>query len=305
MGDPTALLPMHVTFGASATAACIAEACTLPLDTAKVRLQLQSLAKANRATLKYKGPFHTVKTMVMEEGVVSLFNGLAPGLHRQFLFTGIRIGLYDQIKAVIVKDSEKQPLIVQRIGIAVLTSAVGITVANPADVLKVRRQALISANRKRLPKFSKFGTMKQYLEISKEEGFVAGLYKGFSANLVRNSIISASEIVSYGIAKDVFIGSMGFQDGMPVHLASGCFAGFMATAFGSPFDVIGTKVMQKRGPYAGLPISTVALQMMRNEGIFSFYKGFWPNFCRIGSFNILMWLSYEQIKKSIYNIGTS
>lgn len=98
---------------------------------------------------------------------------------------------------------------------------------------------------------------------------------------------------------------MGFQDGMPVHLASGCFAGFMATAFGSPFDVIGTKVMQKRGPYAGLPISTVALQMMRNEGIFSFYKGFWPNFCRIGSFNILMWLSYEQIKKSIYNIGTS
>ena len=30
---------------------------------------------------------------------------------------------------------------------------------------------------------------------------------------------------------------------------------------------------------------------------FSLLQGFIPNFARIGSFNIVLWMSYEQIKK--------
>ncbi len=38
------------------------------------------------------------------------------------------------------------------------------------------------------------------------------------------------------------------------------------------------------------------MNMLRQEGISAFYKGFVPNFARIGSFNIVLWLGYEQIR---------
>jgi Mitochondrial carrier protein len=108
-------------FLSGAVAACIAEATTLPLDTAKVnsehaacahcdmlsnsagkavvgikascacwsqvRLQLQTLVygadKSVHLPPKYRGPFQTVLKIVEEEGVRAPFKGLSPGLHRQ------------------------------------------------------------------------------------------------------------------------------------------------------------------------------------------------------------------------------
>ena len=65
---------------------------------------------------------------------------------------------------------------------------------------------------------------------------------------MRNSIISCTEILSYDLAKSTLTGPrFGLEDAMPAHLCSGFFAGFAATSLGSPADVIGTKVMQKRG----------------------------------------------------------
>ena len=286
-------LPLYLSFGISATAACLSEILTLPLDTAKVRLQLQSLACEHKGQLKYNGPLHTIRTMIAEEGVLSLFNGLTPGLHRQFLFTGLRLGLYDKLKETL--NAHEITTLGQRIGLAVLTSALAITVANPSDVLKVRYQAhnpTVPVKRRK----ARAGAFRQYVKISQSEGVVNGLYKGFAANLLRNSIISASEITSYEIAKKNFIEHLKFEDGIPVHLASGCTAGFVATVLGSPADVLGTKAMQKHGHYSGLTASQIAYKMAKNEGVLSFYKGFWPNFCRIGSFNIAMWFFYEQIK---------
>ena len=36
-----------------------------------------------------------------------------------------------------------------------------------------------------------------------------------------------------------------------------------------------------------------------NEGIFAFYRGFVPNFTRLGSWNVIMFLTLEQIKAAI------
>ena len=287
----TSVLPLHLSFASSASSACLAEILTLPLDTAKVRLQLQSLALGK--ALKYRGPFHTIRTIVKEEGFLSLFNGLTPGLHRSFIFTGIRLGLYDKVKqALEAGDSQSGITLGQRISLAVFTSAMAITLANPSDVLKVRYQAH-NPNARRVPRRSALG---QYLQITHKEGVVNGLYKGYSVNLIRNSVISASEIITYEIAKKNLIERLQLEDAIPVHLASGCCAGFMATVLGSPADVLGTKAMQKHGHYAGMKAMEIAMEMAKHEGFFSFYKGFWPNFCRIGSFNIAMWFFYEQIK---------
>lgn len=69
------------------------------MDTAKVRLQLQKKAVAGDgvALPKYKGMLGTVSTIAREEGMVSLWKGIVPGLHRQCLFGGLRIGLYEPV----------------------------------------------------------------------------------------------------------------------------------------------------------------------------------------------------------------
>ena len=82
---------------ASAFSASFAEACTIPIDTAKVRLQLQGAAAAG-AKPKYSGMFGTIVTVAKEEGPAALWKGITPGIHRQILFGGLRIGLYEPVK---------------------------------------------------------------------------------------------------------------------------------------------------------------------------------------------------------------
>ena len=65
-------------FGAGVAAAFVAEIATMPIDTAKVRLQVQT--KALEGPLKYSGFLGTCATISREEGVHALYNGLTAGL---------------------------------------------------------------------------------------------------------------------------------------------------------------------------------------------------------------------------------
>lgn len=81
--------------------------CTIPLDTAKVRLQLQrkttllpvspAAAAAATAAAAGGGTLATIMSIAREEGVAALWKGVIPGLHRQFLYGGLRIGLYEPV----------------------------------------------------------------------------------------------------------------------------------------------------------------------------------------------------------------
>lgn len=64
---------------AAATAACIAEIATIPIDTVKVRLQIQNKVASGEAP-KYNGFLGTAKTIAGEEGITALYNGLTAGL---------------------------------------------------------------------------------------------------------------------------------------------------------------------------------------------------------------------------------
>jgi solute carrier family 25 (mitochondrial uncoupling protein), member 8/9 len=121
-----------------------------------------------------------------------------------------------------------------------------------------------------------------------------GLYAGFLPNLVRNTIISSSELVTYDVTKRHLAGS-GMPDGPLLHMMSGLTAGLVATALGSPMDVVSTRIMVNKQQGYNLGMGDTCKQMIVNEGFSSFYQGFMPNFLRIGSFNVVMWMAYEQI----------
>ncbi|WVZ06157.1 hypothetical protein V8G54_019503, partial [Vigna mungo] len=76
------------------------DVCTIPLDTAKVRLQLQKQPVIGDviALPKYRGMLGTVATIAREEGLSALWKGIVPGLQRQCVNGGLRIALYDPVK---------------------------------------------------------------------------------------------------------------------------------------------------------------------------------------------------------------
>ena len=76
----------------------------------------------------------------MEEGPLTLFNGLTAGLHRQILFSGIRVGLYIPVRDMVCGPipEGQNPSLHHKIIAAMITGAIGITIANPTDVVKVR-----------------------------------------------------------------------------------------------------------------------------------------------------------------------
>lgn len=65
---------------AASTAGCVAEIATIPIDTAKVRLQIQGKNIDPNVKPKYQGFTSTMKTIAAEEGPMALYNGLTAGL---------------------------------------------------------------------------------------------------------------------------------------------------------------------------------------------------------------------------------
>lgn len=177
----------------AATACCIAEVATIPIDSVKVRLQLQKTAPGE--TPRYNGLFGTMAKVTAEEGPFALFKGLVPGLQRQIVFNGLSIGLYVPIRDLITGPLAPgvNPTLLQKLVAGIATGAFGITVANPTDVVKVRMQA-----QARLPEEERpySGSVDCYRQIVRQNG-LPGLWVGWGPNVARNSIINAAKLASY------------------------------------------------------------------------------------------------------------
>ena len=123
------------------------------------------------------------------------------------------------------------------------------------------------------------------------------LILGTLPNVSRNSIVNVSEIVCYDLIKETIM-SYGMRDGIPCHLMAATTAGLCTTLVASPVDVVKTRYMNSPpGKYTGA--TDAAVKMFVNEGPMAFYKGFIPSFARLVSWNIVLWITYEQIKLRI------
>ncbi|NXT21704.1 UCP3 protein, partial [Syrrhaptes paradoxus] len=313
-----------VKFLSAGTAACIADLCTFPLDTAKVRLQIQGEVRIPRSsvTVQYRGVLGTLSTMVRTEGARSLYSGLAAGLQRQMSFASIRIGLYDSVKQLYTPKGADSTGMVARVLAGCTTGAVAVTCAQPTDVVKVRFQAtgaLADGSRR----YS--GTVDAYRTIAREEG-VRGLWRGMMPNIARNAIINCSELVTYDLVKETLLraqlmtgedsaggagetplGSVPIPttltphlcptDNLPCHFVAAFGAGFCATVVASPVDVVKTRYMNA-GPGQYRNALSCLLALLVQDGLAGLYKGFTPSFLRLGSWNVVMFVAYEQLQRA-------
>ncbi|XP_022245178.1 mitochondrial uncoupling protein 2-like [Limulus polyphemus] len=294
--EPTVLIK----FFSAGTAACVADIITFPLDVAKVRLQIQgegatigNLSLNIGSTPRYRGMLGTLMTIARQEGPKSLYNGLCAGLQRQMAFASVRIGLYDSIRSFyqnLINGSNSQAGVGIRILAGITSGGMAVICAQPTDVVKVRMQAQVSGQPKRYT-----GALQAYRVIGREEG-MKGLWKGTLPNVTRNAVVNASELVAYDLIKEFIIERHLMTDNVPCHFVSAFGAGFCATVVASPVDVVKTRYMNSwQGQYTGA--LDCAMKMFKEGGFMSFYKGFLPSFIRLGSWNICMFVTFEQLKR--------
>ena len=84
---------------------------------------------------------------------------------------------------------------------------------------------------------------------------------------------------------------------MPLHFICGFSAGFIATIIASPFDVVKTRLMSSPDAYSG--VVSCFKRIVAEEGMMAFYKGFVPNFTRVGTWSVVCFISLEQFKKML------
>ncbi|XP_074646035.1 dicarboxylate carrier UCP2-like [Tubulanus polymorphus] len=297
-----------VKFFSAGIAASTADLFTFPLDVAKVRLQIQgegcvsnvavengaAALESAAAKVKYRGMLGTIATIAKEEGFFALYNGIVPGLQRQMCFASVRIGLYDTVKgaysSVFGGETSHHTNIPLRIAAGITTGGLAVVVAQPTDVVKVRFQA--PGGKQRYA-----GCMDAYRCIAKKEG-LKGLWKGAIPNITRNAVVNAAELVSYDLVKEFILHRNLMHDTLPCHFTSAFCAGFITTCFASPVDVVKTRFMNS-GPGVYNGAIDCALKMFKEGGLAAFYKGFVPNYMRLGSWNILTFVLFEQLKRGM------
>lgn len=273
-----------------------AELGTFPIDTTKTRLQVQGqVIDSSLKELKYRGMFHALFRISKEEGVRALYNGIKPALLRQATYGTLKIGFYHGTKRLFNKDPKNETLLTNVLA-GVLAGALSSAICNPTDVLKVRLQAQTSSVA------TNQGMLLAFSDIYKMEGF-KGLYRGVGPTAQRASIIAGVELPVYDFSKKHIIQSGFLKDNPTTHFIASLIAGLAGALTSNPIDVVKTRLMNQRcianSPNEVIYKGTVDcfVRTTKTEGFMALYKGFVPTFTRLGPWNILFFMSYEQLRK--------
>ncbi|XP_071949382.1 kidney mitochondrial carrier protein 1-like [Antedon mediterranea] len=278
-----------------------AEFGTFPIDLTKTRLQVQGQkSEANFRELKYRGMFHALVRISKEEGVKALYSGIRPAVLRQASYGTIKIGCYHTFKRLLVERPEDESLAINVLcGIA--AGIISSSIANPTDVLKVRMQA-------QSQRFANATMVTSFVNIYQQEG-TRGLWRGVGPTAQRAAVVAGVELPAYDWSKKLIINHTQLGDSISNHFIASLFAGFVGAIASNPIDVVKTRMMNqqnlrksvqlKQGQKQQIYKNTIDcfIKTARYEGFLALYKGFIPTWVRLGPWNIIFFVTFEQLKK--------
>ncbi|CAH1104687.1 unnamed protein product [Psylliodes chrysocephalus] len=279
-------------------ASCVAEFGTFPIDTTKTRLQIQGQKlDKNHANLKYRGMVDCFIKIAKQEGFSSLYSGIWPAVLRQATYGTIKFGTYYTLKRILVSYNNGKESVTVNVGCGIVAGAISSAIANPTDVLKVRMQvAGINGN-------TNIGLINCFRDVYTHEG-ISGLWRGVNPTAQRAAVIAAIELPVYDFCKNHLMNLLG--DKATNHFISSLIASLGSAVGSTPIDVVRTRLMnQRKLKRSGGPLPPFVyegtldcfVQTYRNEGFWAFYRGFVPTLFRMGPWNIIFFLTYEQLKK--------
>lgn len=275
---------------AGMTATCFVQ----PVDMVKVRIQLAAAGQGGTAT----SPLAVARGILATEGFFGFYKGLTAAFARQCLYTGARLGLFDEFVSLARRPEEKNLPFWKLATCAVSAGGLAAIVGNPADLALVRMQADAL-----LPEAERRGYRNIGDAISavvRTEG-VAGLFGGVLPTMYRAMAQNFGMLAFNAKAKDMLEHYHLGTDNVRVFGAA-AIGGFAASVFSLPFDYVKTQIQKmKPDPVTGVmpfkgPLDC-ALQQIRQKGPLTFYAGFPVYYFRIAPHAMISLIMQDKIKK--------
>ncbi|KAG2587868.1 probable envelope ADP,ATP carrier protein, chloroplastic [Panicum virgatum] len=138
------------------------------------------------------------------------------------------------------------------------------------------------------------GFLEAIADIGKEEG-LKGYWKGNLPQVIRIIPYSAVQLFSYEVYKKIFRRKDG-ELSVFGRLAAGACAGMTSTLVTYPLDVLRLRLAVQSGHST---MSQVALNMLREEGLASFYGGLGPSLIGIAPYIAVNFCVFDLMKKSV------
>ncbi|OON13777.1 hypothetical protein X801_10441 [Opisthorchis viverrini] len=170
-----------------------------------------------------------------------------------------------------------------------------------------------TANASGSPSLIKLG-----VKAIREEG-ARSLYKGVNPTALRAAVVCGVELPAYDFVKKWLILLDLMSDTKACHFVyvrsvvggplSSFMAGLLGALISNPVDVIRTRLLNQRRTIASRVVQSnlsgqpkiyknafdCFFQTVRYEGTMALWKGFVPNWMRLGPWNIIFFMSFEQL----------
>ncbi|RAW30639.1 hypothetical protein PC110_g13006 [Phytophthora cactorum] len=255
---------------------------------------------ANTISAAATNPIDVVKTIVQEEGWYGLAKGWKASLLREFTYSGIRFGMYDQVKEFYEDqvfhtppaEHGRTPLYIKLLSGAT-SGGIGSALVNPMDLVKVRMQADRTGTRYNNSFI--FACRKIY----QEEGLIQGFYRGVAPTTFRAMVLTAAQLPSYDHMKETLLHHTPLEEGVTVHMICSMFAGLTAATASSPLDVMKTQIMNETKLGGRNVLGRAFIGVLRTEGIPGFFKGWLANWFRLGPHTIISLMVYEELRAAM------
>ncbi|CAK7343952.1 unnamed protein product [Dovyalis caffra] len=167
------------------------------------------------------------------------------------------------------------------------------TVTAPLDRIKLLMQTHgVRAGQESAKKA--IGFIEAIVMIGKEEG-IKGYWKGNLPQVIRIIPYSAVQLFAYETYKKLFKGKDG-ELSVIGRLAAGACAGMTSTFVTYPLDVLRLRLAVEPGYRT---MSEIALTMLREEGVASFYYGLGPSLLGIAPYIAVNFCVFDLVKKAL------
>lgn len=265
---------------------------TYPTEYVKTRLQLQAGGKLQAGEIKFKGPIDCLVKTIKTHGIGAMYTGVSALAIGNAAKAGVRFLTYDQIaNALRDKDGKLSGMRSMLAGLgAGMTEAA--LVVTPSETIKTK---LIHDKNSPAPRYK--GLVHGTKLIVAEEG-LGGIYRGLGPVMARQGANSAVRFSCYSYFKSTLQKWRGQGDEpLPsVHtFAAGAMAGIVTVYTTMPLDVVKTRMQ-------GLDARTLyknsldcLMQVVKQNGIFSLWKGTTPRLTRLIFSGGIVFTVYEKV----------
>jgi len=268
-------------FALSGAAAVISKTAAAPIERVKLMVQNQDeMLKSGRLDRAYTGVLDCTKRILSEEGVIPFWRGNLANCLRYFPTQALNFAFKDKIKAQFKPTKQDGGML--RLGKNVasggLAGALSLCFVYSLDYARTRLANDTKTAKKGGGSERQFnGLFDVYKKTMATDG-VSGLYRGFVISCVGIIVYRGCYFGFYDTLKPMILGA---DAGVMSSFLLGYAVTVTAGLCSYPIDTVRRRMMMTSGEavnYSGSIDCTV--QVLKNEGILSFYKGAGANILR-------------------------